>query len=254
MAFRFVSSVLLCWVLAVGCGSAASPASTGGSPAAATAGASPEVSPANRASPTAAETVPDIASNGPITAGTYRLKLAGAPTVLDPSFPALLITVPDGWSGIGGWALHRNSQVAVQFWNVDQVYGHPCKWTGTLSRPGPTVDDLVKGLADRPLRHATKPTDVNLAGYQGKYLEWSVPSDADFSKCDADGGTHYFESGTAHGGQGDRYHQGPGQVDRLWILDVNGARVVIDAFSMPSATDAQRHELVDVVESIKFER
>jgi hypothetical protein len=29
---------------------------------------------------------------------------------------------------------------------------------------------------------------------------------------------------------------GPRQVDRLWILDVDGGRLVIDAFSMPSAT------------------
>ena len=136
---------------------------------------------------------------------------------------------------------------------MDQVYGHPCKWTGTLSRPGPTVDDLAKALVDRPLRNASKPVDVTLAGYRGKYLEWSVPSDADFSKCDAGAGAHYFESWTAHGGEGDRYHQGPGQVDRLWILDVDGSRVVIDAFLMPSATSEMRDELSAVVKSIRFE-
>jgi hypothetical protein len=40
----------------------------------------------------------------------------------------------------------------------------------------------------------------------------------------------------------------------LWIVDIDGARLVIDAFSMPSATAAEREELLNVVESIRFER
>jgi hypothetical protein len=85
-----------------------------------------------------------------------------------------------------------------------------------------------------------------------RYLEWSVPQDMEFADCDADGGEHYFESWVGGNG-GDRYHQGPGQVDRLWILDVDGARLVIDGFDMPFATDAERRELLDVVASIRFE-
>ena len=46
----------------------------------------------------------------------------------------------------------------------------------------------------------------------------------------------------------------PGQVDQLWILDIDGARLVIDAFSMPYATSNEREELRAVVESIRFER
>lgn len=46
----------------------------------------------------------------------------------------------------------------------------------------------------------------------------------------------------------------PGQVDRLWILNVEGARLVIDAFVMPAATTGDRTELQNVVESIVFER
>jgi hypothetical protein len=49
-------------------------------------------------------------------------------------------------------------------------------------------------------------------------------------------------------------YQGPGQVDWLSILDIDGARLVIDAFSMPSATSEEREELLAVVESIRFER
>jgi hypothetical protein len=194
-----------------------------------------------------------------LEAGTYRLdlnQLASGGT----EFPGILATVPDGWNSVDGWILNRPRSgedippVAVQFWDVDQVYGHPCQWDGTLFQPGPTVDDLAEALVDIPLRNATAPIDVMLDGYAGKYLEWSVPADIDFADCDADGGDHFFESWTGRGWATDRYHQGPGQVDRLWILDIDGARLVIDAFSMPSSTSEERDELLAVVESITFER
>jgi hypothetical protein len=142
--------------------------------------------------------------------------------------------------------------VAIQFRQVGQVYGHPCQWQGTLSDPGPSVDDLADALKDIPLRNATPPVDVVLDDRSGSYLEWSVPADIDFVARDTDGPDHYFESWTGGDG-GDRYQQGPGQVDRLWILDIDGARLVIDAFDMPSATAAERAELLEVVGSIRFE-
>ncbi len=191
----------------------------------------------------------------PLDAGTYRVdldQLAGGGT----GFPAFLATVPDGWHTIGGWILNRPRSgeeippAAVQFWDVDQVYGHPCQWDGTLVDPGATVDDLAQALVDVPLRNATEPSDMTLDGYSGKYLEWSVPADINFDDCDKGS----FESWTGTGWASDRYQQAPGQVDRLWILDIDGSRLVIDAFSMPYATAEDRAELLAVVKSIAFDR
>jgi hypothetical protein len=50
----------------------------------------------------------------------------------------------------------------------------------------------------------------------------------------------------------DRWQQGPSQVDRLWILDLHGKRLVVDANYMPSATRKQRTELDRIVHSIQF--
>jgi hypothetical protein len=190
---------------------------------------------------------------GPLEAGTYRTEEINGGGV---GVPPIILTLPAGWSSIDGWVLHRGSlevpTVAVQFWDVGEIYGHPCDWRGTLLDPGPSVDDLAAALVDRPMRNATQPTAVTIDGREGLYLEWSVPADLDFTDCDADGGEHYFESWVG-ASDGDRYHQGPGQLDRLWILDVDGARLVIDGFDMPSATDAERQELLDVVASIRFE-
>ena len=147
----------------------------------------------------------------------------------------------------------------MTFWNVDEVYAHPCQWQGTLIQPGPGVEDLVTALVDVPLRNATSPTVVEVGGYPGLSLEWSVPADLEFddegnfTDCDGDaGGPSDFRSWTGVGGPSTRYHQGPGQVDRLWILDVTGKRLVIDAFSMPEATDEEITQVQQIVDSIRF--
>jgi hypothetical protein len=194
--------------------------------------------------------------DGPLDAGTYRLDLDQLAGGGGPGFPAFLATVPDGWHTIGGWILDRPRSgeeippVGVGFWAVNHVYGHPCQWAGTLVDPGPTVDDLAQALVDVPLRNAAEPSGVTLDGYNGEYLEWSVPADFDFDDCDEG----FFESWTATGWASDRYQQAPGQVDRLWILDIDGSRLVIDAYSMPYATAEERAEISAVVESISFER
>jgi len=109
------------------------------------------------------------------------------------------------------------------------------------------------------MRHATTPADVTLAGYHGKYLEWSVPADmkvtgdSDFSGCDIQTDGHRnFVSWEGAGGVGQRWQQMAGQVDRLWILDVDGQRLVVDASYSPDSTQAQRDEEDRVVRSIRF--
>ena len=263
IGLRVVSSVFLSAGLAVGCASAASPAGTIAPSAVPTAVPSAAVSPTDAASPTPADTIATLRSGQhPLEAGTYRLELSEL-ALSAAELPPIRITVPDGWNNLDGWALHRDSSgevaVAVTFWDVAQVYRHPCRWSGTLFDPGPTVDDLADALVDVPMRSATQPIDVTLGGYAGKYLEWSVPADIEmdeqgnFADCDSAGGLRDFKSWTGKGWASNRYHQGPGQVDRLWILDIDGTRLVIDAFYMPSATMEEREELQDVVESIRFE-
>ena len=119
-------------------------------------------------------------------------------------------------------------------------------------------DDEWRGHDRRqPSRNATAPQDITVGGFQGVELEWSVPSDLDFSTCDEDElvGDHPFKSWTAAAGTwaGERYHQGPGQVDRLWILDVDGERLVVDAWHMPAADHKDREALFEIMKSIRFD-
>jgi hypothetical protein len=201
----------------------------------------------------AAERLPRPLGAGeqPLSAGVHVLDLVsreqGRPGY--KHLPRIAITLPTGWFNYNGWGLNNGAALGVSFWDVDKVYPTGCRWHAKPKiDPGRTVKGLARVLATRPLRHASRPRNVELAGFRGEYLRWSVPSEIDFSRC----GQGYFESWTGRGWATDRWQQGPGQVDRLWILDANGKRLVIDANYLPSATRKQRVELNRIVHSIKF--
>jgi hypothetical protein len=196
--------------------------------------------------------------------GTYVLDPGRRAAALGlPHPPKLEITVPAGWRNFDGWAMHKGREpntVFVTFWDVDRVYPTPCKWQyKVMVDPGRGVNGLASALAEQPLRNATAPTDIVLDGFRGKYLRWSVPTDIAFDETrpdqalfpDCDENT--FQSWTgARGWASDRYQQAPGQVDRIWILNVKGARLLIDASHLPKATARDRADLERVVESIRF--
>lgn len=190
--------------------------------------------------------------NQPLSAGVHVLDLVARehPPGSGPKhLPRIAITLPSGWFNYDGWGMNDGGTLVVSFWDVAKVYPTGCKWRSKpMVNPGRTVDGLARALATRPLRHASKPRSVALDGFRGKYLSWSVPKALDLSSCDQG----YFESWTARGWASDRYQQGPGQADRLWILDVKGQRLLIDASSEPWATRKQRAELDRIVHSIKF--
>ena len=191
------------------------------------------------------------AGEQPLSAGVHVLDLVsreqGRPGY--KHLPRIALTLPEGWFNYNGWAVNNGGALGLAFWDVNKVYPTGCRWQGKpLIDPGRTVGGLARVLATRPLRHASKPRNAELAGFGGKYLRWSVPSDISVHRCHQG----YFESWTGRGWATDRWQQGSGQVDRLWILDVNGKRLVVDANYLPSATQGQRTELDRIVHSIKF--
>ena len=178
------------------------------------------------------------------------------------TFPGYSVQAPDGWFTSDGFFVVKSSGsvIGLSVWDVTQVPRDPCLWEGQLDDPGPTVDDLVEALVAQRRRNATTPTDVTVAGYHGRYLEWSVPDDmvvtgdADFEGCSIEpsNGHRDFISWLSSSG-GSRYQQVAGQVDRLWVLDVDGQRLVVDATYSPGTTMVDRAELGQVAESLRFE-
>src|SRR4029453_9491568 len=111
-----------------------------------------------------------------------------------------------------------------------------------------SVDGLVAGLASQKSRHATAPTDVTLDGFTGKYMELAGADRNDLGDCH--GGP--FRSWVDPPLEGVRWLD-PGQRDLLWIVDVDGSRLVIDAALGPDTTPQDRADRIQMVESIRIE-
>jgi hypothetical protein len=178
-----------------------------------------------------------------LEAGTYRVT-SEVPVPVH-------ITVPDGWSNVGGWAILKDTEdefvAGLSFWSPTQaasVYAHPCSWqdeTPTLLDQTPAA--VAEALAAQPLRGDAAPQAVTLDGYPGLSILLTIPSDLDFSECD--GGEPYSWVGRAH--------QVPGQYDNVLLIDVDGALLVIDASYAPDAPRDVMTELGEIVESIAIE-
>ncbi len=212
--------------------------------------------PAGSPSPTAS---PAAFRAGALTAGTYELRpftdsrdsglcMPEDPQCAeDPADDSIRITlaIPDGYEAVANgrpliWGPEGDTGLIIL--RGAGLYSDPCHSTPPPDiAVGPTVDDFANAVADHPLLDATTPVDVTLAGYAGKYLDLQLP--ADVSECTDN--FWVYEPGV--------YAQGPSHRWHLWILDVDGIRVVIQSMDYPSTSAAAQAELQAIVNSIQIE-
>lgn len=132
------------------------------------------------------------------------------------------------------------------------VFGDPCDWSSTRpDTPATTVEALVEALGNQASRDASAPEAITVDGYAGQRITLHVPDDAVFSSCDEG----FF--GT-FGFAGDdpspyRYHQGPGQIDEMWVLDVNGMIVLMDGAYYAATEPTVVDELHAILQSATFD-
>lgn len=166
--------------------------------------------------------------------------------------PLVTIDVPEGYEGFEGFAVLKPapSQTGLSVWAIGEVYADACKWKGT-QLPPPTVgsaNDLAAALASQEGLRVSTPTDATIDGFAGTYMERTEPAGTETLRCDEGVFRVWLD---ARGGERDL--GGPGQLDLLWILDVDGVPLVIDV-SLDAGTSAQvRAELVQMVESIRID-
>lgn len=139
------------------------------------------------------------------------------------------------------------------------VYGDPCNWSTTIPEtPATTPAEIAAALAAQAQSEATEPIDVTVGGYSGKSVTVTVPMSYDlpgadreerFGACDQDVFGYYGVDGESEPA---RNAQGAGQVDELWIIDVDGAIVFIDATYAPAAPAELVAEVRAMAESATF--
>lgn len=173
----------------------------------------------------------------------------------DPFPLRVTFTVPAGWLGkVGGpnavWLSRPDGGGELDFLIFEKVFADPCDYTkGPLDPlPGPSVDDLATALAGLPRLDITAPTDIMIDSYRGKQLTLTAPSDATGCTLSPDGELLTWELPL-----GARFGMTPREVDRVWILDVDGQRLVIVAPEKPGVLDdATKVEVQAILDSIRI--
>ena len=180
-------------------------------------------------------------SEGALPAGRYGLTANGV-----RGMPWAVVELDGAFSSVGEWLIHdtRSGTGGMGYWTVTGVYRDPCDTAAGLIDVGAHAKDLAAALGQQKRSRVTEPVPVTLDGYDGFYLELQAPPDLNFTDCPYD----VWDS-TPGGG---RYLQEPGQVDRIWIVDVEDDTIVFHATAWAGAEKTALEQLTDMVESVDF--
>lgn len=189
------------------------------------------------ATPLAVRPLPPFGSGGELDPGQYTVE------VPDSNVTGT-VTIGAGWQS-GGWYLMNPPDFtkSISFWTVGNVPTDACDSRGTLPEPpiGPTVDDLVAALDDQANTNMSAPVDVVVGGYAGKRVTLLAPDD---NNC----GTPVTTWIAADGAQ-TRELSEYNLPDTVWILDVEGQRVVIVTTTTDDTGEA---DVTDVMDSLEL--
>ena len=216
---------------------------------------SPDVASAPAASPSPSPTAVALGSH--LDAGTYVATPFAGPgssgvceeppqtgcteTTADDAI-TFTFEVPDGWSGLPPDGISSDAGTGLLFQRGADLFDDPCASDGTPQiAVGPAVADFTNALASHPLLDTTTPVDVELGGYSGRYLELQVP--ADLTGC-----TQFRPWYPWY------YAQTPGERWHLWVIDVDGVRVVVQAIDHAETPPERQAELLAIVDSIEVKR
>jgi hypothetical protein len=215
---------------------------------------SPSPSPATlptSALPAGTYSLQPFAGRGGLCAGQTACTEAGAE---DDSI-RITFTLPDGWTGFEGAVVRTVESysppggASLLFMRGGWLYSKVCGGPGPDIPTGTTVDEFVTALVDHPDLNVSSPVDVTLGGFSGKYMELRAPANTTTDELgpDPSGCNYYFvwEPGI--------YAQGPNALWRIWVLDVNGIRVVVRNDSFPGTTPQVQAQLQTIMSSIQIE-
>lgn len=208
--------------------------------------------PAATPSPTPTPSPSPSPSHGPVALGESDTVLEPGTYVTADPFPLRIrLTVPEGWRGrIGGpylaYVERTSGSGLIAFSIFDKVFADPCHSAdGYLDRTTGSVDTLATALAGLPSVDVTTPVDAMIGGLSGKQLTITAPTVTTGCTLASGGVFPVWELplGSTNGLQ-------PGQVDRVWIIDVDGTRLVVDAthsFGTDAPLDAEIQTILDSI-------
>jgi hypothetical protein len=186
---------------------------------------------------------PLVGDGSTLAPGTYQFSVL-ADGAVEP--PDALVDVPSGFvegdEGSDWYVVSPDGDTFLGLWTVGKVDHDACRHDeADASDPGPSVQALGDALVAQKSTRASGPDQVTLAGHRGLYVELVSPRD--LSGCGKYPGLWRDPERPIYGG---------GQVDQVWILDVDGQRLVADASYAPTSSASERDHLTSMVNSLEF--
>lgn len=192
--------------------------------------------------------VATLSGQARLTAGRYSIRLGIAARVT--------ASVPDNWSAIDHWGVRgpRGHEapdgMGLRFYTVGNLLNNPGSYADGLQDPrvGPSVDDLVEAIVEQEEWTSSTPTELTIGGFPAQHVRITIPEGAEFDPRD-DGGAFYLFQDE---GAGQIWGLEVGQMFDVYVVDVNGERLVLDAFHYPGTPDADLAALEAVVDTIEI--
>jgi hypothetical protein len=175
-----------------------------------------------------------------LAAGTYRASFL---TDSGHASSDALLEVPAGFLDGDDWyVVSADSDTFLGLWVVGKVDRDAClDDERDAVDPGPSVQDLVSALVAQGSTDAPAPEQVTLDGHEASYVELTGPRD--LTRCD---------DNPALWRAPERPIYVDGQVDRVWVLEAEGERLVVDASYARTSTAQEREALDAMVESLRI--
>ena len=175
---------------------------------------------------------------------------------IDPNF-GMTIDVPAGWATCCMGVITKNDFAGILYGDISNVvvYADSCHWkSGGQSQPqGATA--FAAAFAAQVPRNASAPKAVTVGGMPSVHVRVTVPAEQDmdangnFVGCDQG---QFISWGSASDPLDGRYHQAPGQIDDLYLLDIDGRTYVFDVISGPDISASDKADLEAMLASLKI--
>ncbi|HEU0236171.1 MAG TPA: hypothetical protein VFR14_06985 [Candidatus Limnocylindrales bacterium] len=205
---------------------------------------SPTVQPSPSPSPAAA-----FPSDGPLSIGIHSAVLDGVPLRFSVSAA--------GWTSAGtslGMGEYGQPDYAgIDFWSSapDNVYADPCAHTPLDPPPSQTAAGLAAAAAAVPgTELVSGPASTEVGGRPAQHIILTIREDLG---CDPHEAYLWYDESTGGASGGWRWAEGLGATYWVWIVDVDGTLVWINAYTFKGAGPELAREIMQIVDSIEFE-
>lgn len=188
------------------------------------------------------------AGTAPIEPGSYLIPKS------EWSVVDFRVRFPKGWTVQYGhtYLKHSDGDDELGFYavQVDEIYTDACVGGEDFTEVGPSVYDLTEALLNQPGPNASPMYRTTLGGYPAIAIYLTIPKNLDLKACNLEGiGLQIWYSYPA-----DKHfvllRDGSAQV---YILEVDGQRQVFLTQIRAGASEKDRRELYDVLDSIHIE-